>query len=111
MNCPRELAGLSDLSVWGSARCTEHEYDRQGYWFGGLQSHADVSDTYFRVWIIEGRLDFADVDVTMEAEMIIVNGDDAHFTIGNTTHLYRRRAEIILHGHWLGSLGLLKCMA
>ena len=81
----------------------------------GFNLTLDVEASYFRVWVIEGRLDFAtDKDIKMEAEMIIVNGDDAHFTIGSETQPYPRKAELILHGHWR-SLGLpkygVKCIA
>ena len=111
---PARAGKFSDPSVWGSHGVPNMNTTDMVVIPAGFNLTLDVSDTYFRVWIIEGRLDFADVDITMEAEMIIVNGDDAHFTIGNATHPYRRRAEIILHGHWR-SLGLpkygVKCIA
>ena len=34
------------------------------------------------MWIVEGRLDFDNKDIHMEGEFIVVNGNDAHFTIG-----------------------------
>ena len=52
----------------------------------------DVSDLYFRVWIIEGTLKFdTTMDITMEAEYIIVNGVNAHFTIGSSDAPYEKR--------------------
>ena len=43
----------------------------------------------------------------MQAEFILVNGDDAHFTIGTPDQPYPKKAKITLHGHWR-SLGLPK---
>ena len=64
--------------------------------------------TYFRVWVIEGHLHFQrGMNITMQAEMIVINGDDAHFSIGSETRPFEDQANIIMHGHWR-SLGLPK---
>jgi G8 domain. len=81
----------------------------------GFNLTLDVADTYFRVWVIEGHLHFQrGVNITMQAEMIVINGDDAHFSIGSETHPFVDPADIIMHGHWR-SLGLplygVKCIS
>ena len=102
-----KIGRFSDSSFWGGTVPTSNStsiiYVPEGYTLT-----LDVSDLYFRVWIIEGTLKFdTTMDITMEAEYIIVNGVNAHFTIGSSDAPYEKEAKIKLHGHWR-SLGLPK---
>ena len=98
---------FSNSAIWGGTVPTSNSTSII-YIPEGFTLTLDVSNLYFRVWIIEGTLKFdPTMDITMEAEYIIVNGVNAHFTIGSSDAPYDKEAKIKLHGHWR-SLGLPK---
>jgi hypothetical protein len=104
---PTGAGNFSDLSTWGSAGVPNSTTTDILYIPAGFNLTLD-QDAYFRVWIIEGHLDFStEKDIHMEGEFIVINGDDAHFTIGSPDQPYPKKAKITLHGHWR-SLGLPK---
>eukprot|EP00941_MAST-03F_sp_MAST-3F-sp1_P003352 g3352.t1 len=100
----------SDASTWGNNPAPTKESTDVVFVPAGFHLTIDVPNIYIRVWIIEGTLDFdPTMDVHMEGEFIIVNGDDAHFTIGTAASPWpsNKKAKITMHGHWR-SLGLPK---
>jgi len=105
---PAGAGRFSDPSTWGPRGVPDQNSTDMLFIPAGFNLTLDVADTYFRVWVIEGHLNFQrGMNITMQAEMIVINGDDAHFSIGSETRPFEDQANIIMHGHWR-SLGLPK---
>ena len=105
---PAGAGRFSDPSTWGARGVPDQNSTDMLFIPAGFNLTLDVADTYFRVWVIEGHLHFQrGMNITMQAEIIVINGDDAHFSIGSETHPFEDQANIIMHGHWR-SLGLPK---
>ena len=112
---PAGAGRFSDPSTWGPRGVPDQNSTDMLFIPAGFNLTLDVADTYFRVWVIEGHLHFhRGRTITLQAEMIVINGDDAHFSIGSETRPFEDQANIIMHGHWR-SLGLpkygVKCMS
>ena len=56
---------------------------------------------YIRFWVIEGTLIVSDTkNITMEAEAVIVHGEDGKFLVGTESEPFMHDFELLLHGSW-----------
>ena len=56
---------------------------------------------YVRFWVIEGTLIVSDTkNITMEAEAVIVHGEDGKLLVGNESDPFTHNFDLLLHGSW-----------